>query len=660
MTKIYKVIQEEISDCGICCLASIIKYYKGNISLENLRLDTKTDSNGTNAYEIINCAKKLGFNSYGEKVKEINFDGNPIIAHLKLKNNLFHFVVIYKDIKDYFILMDPSVGIKKIKKEEFYKLFTGVIIHLIPILELPNYKSSNIISTKIKDNIKYSKKKCLLLFIINCILLIFTLIISSEISILNNNYNFFYILLFILFLYGLLNYVKGNIILNLVQTSHFNIIIDFISYLFKLPSYYIKLKQKGEIVTRFNEMGSISKETIYLIFDIIYEIILIIFIASLLLILNFKIAIIIVLTLLLFFILNYFVYKKLTNKFRFFINQEESYNSKIIDYISNIETLLHIKNFNFFKNNIKDNLSNKIKIDKNINQNILKITFINDFIINLMLLILLYLFLKNNVTLTKCLTMFILTNYLTNEIKKIIDYLPTIFILKSFINKNNEFLSINLKKGNKVLYNFKKIELTSLSYTINNNVILNNINFSIKSEDKILINGPSGIGKSTLLKIIFKEINNYDGLIRVDDINLKQIDIEELISFTSQNDALFDDTILNNITLGKNIDENYLNKIINICRVDKIKSVKEFGLNYPILNNSTISGGEKNRIILARSLVHSKNIILLDEVLKEVDYKLEVDILKDLLEFFNEKTILYVTHKNVTHLFKKALILGKE
>ena len=90
MKKIYETIQEETSDCGICCLSTIIKYYGGYIPLETLRINTNTDISGCNAYELINCSKKIGFNSYGKKIEKINKDTlikYPIIAHLKLPNN---------------------------------------------------------------------------------------------------------------------------------------------------------------------------------------------------------------------------------------------------------------------------------------------------------------------------------------------------------------------------------------------------------------------------------------------------------------------------------------------------------------------------------------------------------------------------------------------
>lgn len=87
---------------------------------------------------------------------------------------------------------------------------------------------------------------------------------------------------------------------------------------------------------------------------------------------------------------------------------------------------------------------------------------------------------------------------------------------------------------------------------------------------------------------------------------------------------------------------------------------KNFGLNSYIINNYSLSGGEINRIILARSLIHSKNIVILDEVLKEVDYNLEINIVKNILKYYKNKTIIYISHKDLSNIFPKQLTLRKE
>ena len=652
MYKINEVIQEEISDCGICCLKCIINYYGGNISLESLRFKTNTDDTGTNAYELISASLKLGFNALGKKVDKINTKDLPVIAHLKLDNNFYHFVVIYKIKNNQIYMMDPSVGKRKITLNDFYKIFTGVILIFKPINSLITYKDTKYLEKNIIEYLKKHKIVLLILITLSLFSLFITILLNLEVEFISIKY-FIIIFSFLILINEVLLIIKNNLIIDYTNKINKNIIISFVKHLFNLPLKYLKLKKNGEIVSRFNELNNLTNNIISICIDIIFTSLLI---SVLFIILSKKkkLSLFIIIVLSVFFIANIKIYKKLINKIRYSINLEETYNSSIIDYISNIETIKNINVYDYFIKNINKNIINRNKINKELYKKIYKINSLNNIFLNIFLLIILYYLLKNNFNITNCLTIYIIVNYLISNIKKLIDYYPSILLYKSFILKNNDFLSISVLPPSKNIHNFNIINLNNIRYRINNNIILNNLNFKIKCSEKILIKGPSGIGKSTMLKIINKEIDNYDGNILVDNINLKDINVSNLITYTSQNEQLFNDTILNNITLNKKYDKDILNNIIKICRINEIKIVNEIGLDSNIINNSNLSGGERNRIVLARSLFHSKNIIILDEVLKEVDYDLEVNIIKDLLDYYKDKTIIYVTHKNVDYLFPKV------
>ena len=158
------------------------------------------------------------------------------------------------------------------------------------------------------------------------------------------------------------------------------------------------------------------------------------------------------------------------------------------------------------------------------------------------------------------------------------------------------------------------------------------------------------------MKILNNEIKRYIGNILLNENDIRNYDLSNLVTYVSQNETLFDDTLYNNLCLGVEIREEDINRVISVCRLNKLK----LELHSAIINNDILSGGERNRVILARSLLHSKNIIILDEVLKEVDYDLEVDIIRDILKYFSEKTIIYISHKDVGYLFNNVLTLGKE
>ena len=140
----YIVKQHDIKDCGAASLLSIIKYYNGYVPMEKIREDTKITKEGITAYNLINAAKKYGFNSYGIKASINDILTNhiilPCIAYVELENGLRHFVVIYKITKKNLLIMDPGKGYVKKSIEEFNKIYQEVLIILSPRCEIIKYE----------------------------------------------------------------------------------------------------------------------------------------------------------------------------------------------------------------------------------------------------------------------------------------------------------------------------------------------------------------------------------------------------------------------------------------------------------------------------------------------------------------------------------------
>ena len=123
------VKQTGIRDCGITCLYNIIRYYKGNVSIEKLRELTHTNENGTSIYNLVETSKTLGLDSkaYRCNLNDLSNIEFPIIAYLKL-NNYYHFVII-KDIDiDKISIFDPIRGDIDYSMEEFTNVWQNIII----------------------------------------------------------------------------------------------------------------------------------------------------------------------------------------------------------------------------------------------------------------------------------------------------------------------------------------------------------------------------------------------------------------------------------------------------------------------------------------------------------------------------------------------------
>ncbi|MFV0275155.1 MAG: ATP-binding cassette domain-containing protein [Bacilli bacterium] len=257
--------------------------------------------------------------------------------------------------------------------------------------------------------------------------------------------------------------------------------------------------------------------------------------------------------------------------------------------------------------------------------------------------------------------------HLIDPIKHIIDFN---LIYKKYdisFKRINEVYSIkneSMSDENKINKNLiGNIKVNNLNFSHIHNPILKNLNLNIKSGSKVLIKGNSGSGKSTFLKLLCKFYEVDNNKIFIDDIDLNNYSINCIrsnIRYVSQNELLFNDTIYNNISIDEEKD---LEKVINICEkfdINTIYDKSNLGLNMLIEENGfNLSGGEKQRIILARSIYKNFDILIIDEALSEIDIKLERKILKFIFKEFKDKTILIVSHRsNNSDLFNECLDFG--
>ena len=133
--KYYCVKQHDVTDCGAACIATISKQYGLNLPISRIRETAGTDKQGTSAYGIIKAAEQLGFSAKGVKGDpEAFYSGFPLpaIAHVVLEGSLLHYVVIHKITKKQILIADPGKGLVKYTPEEFFKVWSGVLIMLVP------------------------------------------------------------------------------------------------------------------------------------------------------------------------------------------------------------------------------------------------------------------------------------------------------------------------------------------------------------------------------------------------------------------------------------------------------------------------------------------------------------------------------------------------
>lgn len=187
---------------------------------------------------------------------------------------------------------------------------------------------------------------------------------------------------------------------------------------------------------------------------------------------------------------------------------------------------------------------------------------------------------------------------------------------------------------------FDSIEIIDANLAFDNKVVFKNANFSIDKGDKILVLGPSGVGKSTLLRLIMRAIELNDGTYHYNGKSTNK-DLTNLFSLIRQQPLIFDESILYNITLGQDYNESEVLEACTVASLDEV--ILEKGINYIVgENGKNLSVGEIQRLEIARALIRNRSIILADEMTSALDNAKAGKIRNNLLN--SSVTLIEVAH----------------
>lgn len=257
-----------------------------------------------------------------------------------------------------------------------------------------------------------------------------------------------------------------------------------------------------------------------------------------------------------------------------------------------------------------------------------------------------------------------LMNYIINPLMQIPTILSKRLACKPLFKKISGIIQKEVDNiEREVIENIKEITVSNLTFMYDDKVILDNITHKFEKNKSYAIVGPSGSGKTTLLSLLLCRDNSYTGDIYYNNTEARRISLDSLFeksSLVEQNVFVFDDSIINNITMYSNIEEELLNEVIIKSGLTDL--IKEKGRDYRCgENGSNLSGGEKQRISIARALINKSQLLLLDEATSALDNETSSLIINNLLEL-NNTTKVMITHRldeEVLNKFDQIIVMKK-
>ena len=662
------VIQEDWRDCGPACVATLIKYYNGNIPLYQLRQMCLTTNKGTTALNMIRCLKKLGFNAQGFKIPFSSLKDAPIIypciAHVILEKYYHHFIIIYKiDFqKQQLIIGDPQDKIKKYSFNYFKKVWDNIFINAIPHQKLPVIKEPSInIFYYLITNLKDYKRLIGLVFLITFIYIIAVVILSFNLQYIINGINtskpinyfiigliFFSIISFIKIS---TDYLKNRIMINLNSQIDQQITNDIFKKTIYLPYHYYQNRTTGEIFTKINDLNAIKTLISNLILLLCLDLPLLILSLIILWHLNATMTLTSIIIVLLYWWLIIIFKNNNNNNIKNYQIQKSIINTNQFQTLKAFNTIkgLDIENNinNQFKEKYQEYIDAKLKLEHYYNLQYLSKELIYSLGILMILTLGSIMVIADKISLGKLMTFSTLTSTFLFSLRNFIDLDTNYKEAKSALNRiKSLFIEVKTEENNHVITK-GEIKIKNLNFSFNDKEILKNFSCKIKPGSKVMMIGKSGSGKSTLCHLLMKYHSVEDNQIFIDRIDInKYTNINKYITYVNQNEILFTDTLYNNLTLNRSIDNNELTTIVKMCEIDKIIT-DDLGLNIKIEETGFgLSGGQIQQIALARALFNHFSILIIDEGLNQMDVDLERRILKRLIAKYQNKTIIVISHRN--------------
>jgi ATP-binding cassette subfamily B protein len=675
--------QLDAMDCGPSCLRMIAKFYGKNFSLQTIRDRSSLTREGVSLLGLSDAAESIGFRSVGARVsfKQLSEElPLPVIVHWKSE----HFIVAYAVKGGKVHVADPAFGLIKYSKEEFLKGWSGntdedKAIGLVLIVEpTPDFyqledekidKSSfAYLFTYFRSQKKFIRQLFLGLLLGSLFQLIFPLLTQAMVDIGINNRDIGFVTLIlvaqlILFVSQTsVEFFRSWILLHLTTRLNISLISDFLIKLMKLPISFFDTKMVGDLLQRIGDHTRIENFITNQTLNVLFSMVNLLVFSIVLAIYSWTILLIFLLGSL-FYVLWIVIFLKKRRELDFHRFRQLSENqAKLIELITGMQ---EIKLNNCEKQKRWEWERIQAKLFKvNISRLSLSQTqtigssFINQLKNILISFLAAKLVIEGNITIGAMVAVSYIIGQINAPLANLMDFIQTAQDAKISLERFNE---IHLKKNEESLEEQKIIELpknqdisivdVSFQYEgPRSPMVLKQINLIIPANKTTAIVGMSGSGKTTLIKLLLGFYPPVEGSISVGEVDLNQISTSfwrSRCGVVMQDGFIFSDTIVNNITVGDDsVDRDRLLEAVKMANIQEYIESLPLGYHTKIgQEGAGLSQGQKQRILIARSVYKNPGFLFFDEATNALDANNEKVILENMNDFYKNRTVVVVAHR---------------
>jgi ATP-binding cassette subfamily B protein RaxB len=640
------ILQTEHSECALACLAMMSGYFGHKIDIITLRNKYGVSQHGVTLKDVIKIAEKMNMSSRAVRLEleELGKLKMPAILHWDMN----HFVVLKKVTASNVVIHDPAVGIRTVTFKDVGKYFTGVALELTPTKD---FREEDEVK-KLKITQLWTKATGLRRGIIQVLLLSFLLELFTVVSpyftqlviddvLVARDIDLLKILIIGYFLIVLIqtttSVLRSFVVMHFTTKLGYQFAVNVYRHLLKLPLEYFAKRHIGDIVSRFGSQQNIRNFLTQSIVSVILDGVMVILTLIMMLIYSIKLSLIIIAAVFLYATVRLSTFRWIRNRTEEMIVASAKENT---NFMENVRTMQGIKLFgketdrlSLWQNYYVDVINTGIRVQKFG----IWINVVNGFITNIRSVLILYLgalaILDNELSIGMLMAFTSWGGSFLGRALGLLDKAIEFRLLDVHLTRLADIVFTEVEQdiegsgvpsigeSSKPLLEIKDL---AFRYSEDHPFIFTNVNFSVENEETIAIIGPSGCGKSTLIKLLSSLYQPTHGEIKMHDMDIDKMGLQNYrskIGVVMQDDSLLTGSISDNICFfDSEPDQQAIEHAADLAAIHQ--EVVAMPMQYNTLVGNlgvALSGGQIQRILLARAIYKSPALMFLDEATSHLD-----------------------------------------
>ncbi len=677
------ILQSEVAECGLASMAMIVSYYGNQLDMPAMRKRFSANLKGMNLQQLIELGDSFGLASRALQcpIGEVHKLATPCILHWDLN----HFVVLTKVSGKgshpakgaKFLINDPAVGKRILTSEEFSKHFTGICLELTPTSKFEvKEEQAKMKFTQLWSSMTGLKAGLVKLIGLSLVLQLFALMapyymqwVVDEVLI-----SFDEPLLTVLAIgFALIaiisvvtNAVRSWLILRLSSLLNMQMGVNLLRHLLRLPMNYFESRHIGDIVSRFGSLAQIRERITTGFVETLVDGVMAITVLIMMALYSLKLTAVVLGAIALYTIVRLALYRPLHQATEEMIQNSAKEQSNFLENIRGIQTIKLFGNESqrqgIWQNRYSDVINSEIRLGR------LNISFdsFNKLLFGLENVLVIYfaaiMVMANSLSVGMVLAFIAYKGQLTDRFANLIEQIVQFKMMRLHLDRIADIALTEQeanREGNAHFSNGDSgepkgqltLENICFSYSDEQAPILNNVNLILNAGDSIAITGSSGAGKTTLMKIMLGLLQPTSGKILLEGKDITQLGLKNYrkhIAAVMQDDTLLAGSIADNISFF-DPQPNYL-KIEQCAHLAAVHDdINQMTMGYNSLvgdMGSNLSGGQIQRLLLARALYQSPCVLFMDEATSHLDKDNEAKISEQIQHL--PMTRIMIAHRQET------------